>query len=998
MQPIQPNAKTEKRTALEIRLFGGFDVRIAGEPMPPLRYRKEQGLLALLVLRHDRDVPRDWLAATFWPDNEESQALFYLRKSLSNLRKALGAEAARLQSPTTRTLRFDLSDAFADVAAFDHAMAGAGSGANSSRESRLQEAVEWYQGALLPNCMDEWIQPERDARAQSFLAALETLANCAIEQGDAVVAVRRLRRLLAADPYREQAACALMQLLSDSGDRAAVNQVYRELRQILRRDLNLSPAPETETLYQQLTRREMLPPVALPVSAETVSLRHLPVPLSDLIGREQDVAAVVGWLRRCRLVTLTGPGGVGKTRLSIAAADAALSDFADGVWFVDLASLTEPDLLPQTVLQVLNLSADDSQPPMETLANALASRSLLLALDNCEHLMDACAALTHSLLMRCSGLRILATSRQALGVTGEQTYPLASLALPPDEETVLAEKDPFALLDYAGVRLFVERAMQANPLFRLNRRNAESIAQICRHLDGIPLALEMGAARMRSLSPQEILTRLGNRFRLLTTGSRAALPRQQTLRAAIDWSHDLLSEAERAVLRRLSVFAGGWTLDSAEQVCLENEVFDLVAGLVDKSLVQRSGEEENARYRLLETVREYAAERLAESGEAETLRRRHSITFLALAEDAVALLGGAEPEQALARLECENDNLRAALEFCGQGTDADTETGMRLAGTLCGFWLARGDFQEGRRWCSFFLAQPAAPARTCARAVLLQGAGSLAQHQRDDAQAWAYAEESFALFEELGDDVGIAEVRQHLAHQLERRDPQQAERFYRESLATWKALAAHSREANTLHSLGQLARNGGHYPAARKLYGESLTLYRALNHRQNMAIVLHSLAYTDFLEQRYDAARASAEEALRLTQATGNRTWELYHLALLGWVCLAQDDAAGIQVYCEASIRLLRHLGLKAHAAGALECLACLAQLQGQAERGACLAGAASAIREALGVRMDAVILPDYTRRIAALEVLLGQPAFMQAWERGSLMTMEQALLFAQTC
>lgn len=552
---------------LTLRLLRGCDVLVHGKPLPPLRYRRDLWLLMLLVLRHEREVAREELAALLWPDAEERLALYYLRRSLSNLRHALGSEAHRLLTPSPRTLRLDLSDADCDLLAFDAAIAEGKKGRQIHHSSFLEKAVALYRGSLLPDCLEEWVLTERMAREQAYFAALERLAQIAQENKEPVAAVHWLRLLLAADPYRESACHALMQALADCGDMAAVTQVYRDLRLLLRRDLNAEPAAETQALYRHLQTRETRPATFSLVSDAPVELsRRLPVPLTDLIGREEEREEVCGWLNKNRLVTLVGAGGVGKTRLALAVAEQMSGQFADGVWFVDLAPVNDPALLTQTVLRTLSLREASHSTAEEMLEQALAARTLLLVLDNCEHLLQACAEFTHRLLSARTGLRILATSREALGLTGEQVYRVPSLALPPLEQ-IEREKAASSLLEYDAVRLFVERARQVNPSFRLHRDNAALIVETCHRLDGIPLAMEMAAARVKSLSMAQIAARLDDRFHLLTGGSRASLPRQRTLQAAVDWSFDLLTDQERALFRRVSVFAGNWSLEAAEAVC-----------------------------------------------------------------------------------------------------------------------------------------------------------------------------------------------------------------------------------------------------------------------------------------------------------------------------------------------------------------------------------------------------------------------------------------------
>lgn len=754
---------------------------VKGEPLPPLRYRKDLWLLAYLTLHRDRPLPRQEIAALFWPDAGESQALYSLRRSLTNLRRALGPEASRLVAPSPSTVRLDLTDAACDLLAFDAACARAAGPADAADpEESLRQAVRLYGGPLLPDCREEWAHAERGAREQSYLSALERLARITQEKGQPAEAAGWLRLLLATDPYRETASQSLMQALADCGDRAAVTQVYRDLHLRLGRDLNASPASETVALYESLlarpARTAVLPPAAPPVGPP----RHLPVPLTDLLGRKSAVAEVGTGLDRSRLVTLLGQGGVGKTRLAIAAADAALLRFPDGVWFVGLAALTDPAYVAETTAKTLSAPQQAGQSVEEDLIAFLTGRSLLLVLDNCEHLLHSCAMLVDRLLSACPGLRILATSRQTLGITGEQVYQVPSLALPPsaafDENAARAsnlsslstEKNPAFLQEYAGIELFVQRAVQANPLFRLDRRNAATVCQICFHLDGIPLAIELAAVRLRSLSVGDIASRLSDRFRLLTGGSRSALPRQQTLRSLIDWSYDLLNEAEKAVFCRLSVFAGGWTLEAAEAVCAGGvveawEVLDLLTSLCDKSLAVPEPTGTTTRYQFLETVREYSRDRLFESGDVEAVRRLHRAYFVALAEAAEPHLTGPEQVSWLNRLEAEHDNLRAVLDACAapevnsdakaaNGEEGSAESGLRLVGALAWFWYTRGYLSEGRERGT--RALEAAPERVPGkgqgqelqrfRAKALSGVGSMSRSQGDYVASRRLFEESLS--------------------------------------------------------------------------------------------------------------------------------------------------------------------------------------------------------------------------------------------------------------
>ncbi len=556
---------SSEAAALDIRLFGPIEVRVQGQPLGPLRSpRAGQSLLALLVLRHDRETERSWLAGTLWPESLQGQSLYNLSRNLTALRHALDSQSARLLSPSSRSLRLDLTNAWVDVLAFDAAI-------ERGDASSLEQAVTLYRGPLLEGCLEEWVLPEREAREQAYMQALETLAARAREGGEAITAAQYLRRVVGIDPLRESVQRSLMQALADAGDYAAAVLVYRDLRLRLHQELKAEPAPQTTALFQQLRAsarcRAQAAVVTQPKTPAAPPPRRLPRPLSGLIGREREIEEIASSLAAMRLLTLTGPGGVGKTRLAIAVAEAVAEEYPDGVFFVDLAPLANPDLIAQAVASALEVREQPGTPLPEMLHNHLQTKALLLVLDNCEHLLSACASLVGDLLQHCGRLRILATSRQSLGIIGELVWSVPSLSVPDRRPASTEEKDAVsALMAYEGVQLFVARAGLVRPAFRLTSQNAAAVGQICRQLDGIPLALELAAARLKALSVEQVASRLEEGFSLLTGGSRTALPRQQTLKAALDWSYHLLTEPERTLLRRLYIFAGGWTLDAAEEV------------------------------------------------------------------------------------------------------------------------------------------------------------------------------------------------------------------------------------------------------------------------------------------------------------------------------------------------------------------------------------------------------------------------------------------------
>lgn len=1031
------NAKSGTTTC-EVRLFGGFDVRVDGNPLPSLRSRREQWLLALLVLRQDRDTAREWLATTLWPDSDEKQALFYLRKSLSNLRQALGTEAARLLSPTPRTVRLDVTGALVDAVAFDNALKRV-PGADDPTPL-LQEAVTLYRGPLLPDCLEEWAVIERNQREQAYLTALESLAVRFQAQGDPATAVHWLRLLTAADPYRENAYRSLMQALADCGDLAAVTVVYQELRSRLRQELNAAPSPETETLYRQVRQQERQPVAPAPPITPGASRRHLPVPLSDLIGRQNEIAEVLDWLEHRRLVTLLGAGGIGKTRLAIAAAEAVLPRFEQGAWFVDLAALSDVGLVPQATAKALGVAEEPGRLLSETLADSLAPRSLLLVLDNCEHLLEACGTLAYDLLSACPGLRILATSRQALDVMGEQVYRVPSLLVPPHGEDGPSELDTQRLMEYEAVRLFVERAVRVSSGFRLTPRNASAVVEICRQLDGIPLAIEMAAVRLRSLSVSEVNARLEDRFRLLTSGNRGVLPRHQTLRAAIDWSYDQLFETERGLLRRLAVFAGGWTWDTAEAVCADSllpgeDIQDLLSGLADKSLVVAEAREEATRYRLLETVRQYAWDRLEESAETGAVRTRHRDYFVALAEKSEPQLRGPEQAHYAAILEEERDNLRTALAFCLDTPDG-AEPGLRLGQTLWRFWADRGYLHEGQEHLLRVLGHAKTLPLSELHADVLYGAGILTYLKSDYAASIALHEECLAVSRALGYQRGIAMALNGLGTAaIEQSDYTAARTYYEEGVAIQRALGNKPGIAMTLVNIGRIATQQGDYAKAhavleeslsisrelgdahgiarslyllgivahdegdpvlcRALVEESLAMRRELGHRPGIAEALSVLAAVVDKTGEFDYARALHEEALATHRAVGNKWGLAAGLLNFGSFMKLQGDNTAALSLSREGLALFAELRDKRAIAEALEAIASLSPKNQDGVYSARLWGAASALRDSTGAVKQAIRRPEMERDQAGVREAMGETAFTAAWDQGRALPVEEAIAYA---
>jgi predicted ATPase/class 3 adenylate cyclase len=722
---------------------------------------------------------------------------------------------------------------------------------------------------------------------------------------------------------------------------------------------------------------------------------NLPIQLTSFIGREREMREVKALLTQTRLLTLTGSGGCGKTRLALHVAADLLEDYPDGVWFIDLSVLTDPALVPGTVVATLGIHEEPGRPALTTLAEALKPRTLLLILDNCEHLVGACAQLAETLLQTCPNLRIVATSREALGIAGEVAWRVPSLSLPQPHELAQADS-PARITQYEAIRLFIERAEAASSDFRVTPHNLGAMVQICQRLDGIPLAIELAAARVKALSVEQIASRLDDRFRLLTGGSRTALPRQQTLRAMMDWSYELLTERERMLFRRLSAFAGGFTLEAAEAVCPDEqipsyEIVDLLTNLVSKSLVVFRDEE--ARYKLLETVRQYARDKLLETGEAARVRDRHRDWFVAFAERAESALQGPDQALWLKRLETEHDNLRAALEW----SSADAEMGLRLASALWPFWYLRGYVSEGREWLKQFL-EKAAGAPSPLRAKALYGASMLARAQDDYLQATALLEESLELYRAAKDKRGVASALGNLGViAFARGDYARATHLHEESLEHFRELGDRVGMASALSELGNVAMYQGDLAQAEKLLEESLALSRAAQDDQGIALALRRLGAV--LWQKGERARAKAllQESLELYRELGAVPGIASVLNSLGMVALSEGDAPRAGTLLRESLMKYRDVGDKWHIALCMDRLARVAAAQGEWERAARLLGAEEALREAIGAPLPPSEHNGREQTLKHTHEHLGEESFAAAWADGYAMKLDHAIAFALT-
>jgi predicted ATPase/DNA-binding CsgD family transcriptional regulator len=691
-----------------------------------------------------------------------------------------------------------------------------------------------------------------------------------------------------------------------------------------------------------------------PPSGDTAQLvkHNIPVSLTSLIGREHDVQAIRALLLRpdIRLLTLTGTAGVGKTRLALEVARELLHDFADGVHLVSLAPISDSALVIPTIVHGIGLAESGSQSLLDLLKTSQRDKHRLLLLDNFEHVIPA-AILLAELLEACPAIKLLVTSREVLRLRAEYQFTVPPLALPDPRHL----PDDQSLAQVPAVQLFLQRAQAIRSDFQLTTDNAAAIAETCIRLDGLPLAIELAAARIKLLTPEALLARLGQRLQMLTSGARDAPARHQTLRNTIEWSYQLLDTQEQRLFQRLSVFAGNWTLEAAEVVCAEEgaetyDVLSVLTQLVNKSLVIVEEQDGEARFRLLETIRHYAHEKLCEAGQVERMCRRHWEWCLRLAEEAEPKLRGMEQAVWLKRLETEHDNLRAAL---GRSLSAgEGEIAARLAGALWQYWLTHGHFSEGRKFLDAILANSSSLSAST-QSKVLHGAGELARFQGDYARAHALHAQRLTLHRTLGDNEGIADA---------------------------------------LNFLGWVAVFQGDPEQATKLMGESLALYRELGSKQGIASSLRCLATAALFRREYKRAAALNEESVTIRRELQDRSYLIYSLCGLALAATFQGDLERAIQTCQEALALSEALGQKNGLAFSMEAMAGIAGAQGQAEQAAILFGAAEALRDTIGTPLPPALRMIYERMMVTVRDKLGEEVFQVALAEGRTMTPEQAL------
>lgn len=737
-------------------------------------------------------------------------------------------------------------------------------------------------------------------------------------------------------------------------------------------------------------------PALRSISPET---NNLPTQLTSFVGRERELAEAKSRLEAARLLTLIGPGGTGKTRLSIQLGSQLVPGFKDGVWLVEFAPISDPSLVMQTIAFIFDIREIPGTPLKALVHDFLREKHLLLILDNCEHLVEASARIADEILHVAPKVKLIASSREALGINGETIYRVPSLTLP-DQDMVTKE----AAMGCESVQLFVERATAANPKFQLTDENASSVAQVCSRLDGIPLAIELAASRLSVFSPEQIAKRLDDRFRLLTGGSRTALPRQQTLRALIDWSYDLLNEDERALLRRLSVFAGGWTFDAAETICSNVDVFEHLPQLVNKSLVTVNDGGEEPRYFLLETIRQYARDKLLENGEGEGTRNRHLAYYCEMAETARPELMNREHElEWINRLDTEYDNIRAAVQW---GLSNDLSAATKMIYSLTQFMVVTTYASEGYRWGTEALkhvdllagnSQPPSAEHVALRAKLLAGMSTMSFSMGNNKRSGEEAREAIPLLRSIGDERFMAVAMTFLigaSFQTGNIDT---------AIATLSDLQALAEELDDPYIWGLVHGAGSSIEAfvnkdfekANALRSKTEEIMQEHGSRWSYGITMYSSGSFYIMQKQFEKAREKLNIAMQNMQEIGSRRNVIMIKSDLAHVLRHEGNHhQAIPAYQE-TIKEWQRLGHRAAVAHQLECLAFIAKALEQAEKAIKLLGAAEALRQRIEIDMNPLERQEYEMEVADLKANMDGQEFSSVWTEGRSMTMDQAIELA---
>jgi predicted ATPase/DNA-binding SARP family transcriptional activator len=1020
-------------TLFRLEMLGRLVVQRDSRQITRFRTQKTAALLAYLAFYRQRSHPRDFFIELLWPDSA-------LEAARTNLSVALNALRHQLEGPDippgailmADRLQVRLHpDAFTtDVAAFESLLQRAeGETEFEKRISLQRQALDLYQGDLLPGFYEDWILTERDRLRDLYLSTLRKAVKGYAEIREYECAIECSHRMVQADPLREGAYHNLMRLYLAVGRPQDALHQYETLEHLLQKELQISPSAPLRELADKLRAAGLTPRPSLEGKQRERRLREtvsgadhpsaerprpvvkLPFLWTRFFGREEEIARLIEMLLphpppfseaepSHRLVTLTGTGGTGKTRLAVETVRRMSDRFAGGIWFVSLADLSDSRLLGSALAEALDLPRSPATDPLEQATQFLQERhrqgEILLILDNFEQFVESGSQWVEALMAQVPGLCLLVTSRRSLGLPGEREYHVAPLTIPLDGDESQREANAsssgsflLTLMQCPSVALFVDRAQAVSADFGLTARNAKEIAALCRRLEGLPLAIELAAARIRVMTPAQIRESMAHRFDLLVNRRAGKDSRHRSLHAVMEWSFHLLAPPVRRFFARLSVFAGGCTAEAAANACDETSALDYLEQLIIDSLLTTEETPSGIRFRMLETVREFAAEQLAPEGR-EEIERRHALYFhewLMSADDS-----GSEQIAWFGQLDKDLDNVRAALAWSLREVH-EIESGLEIAGALIGYWQARCYFSEGRSWYDRLLER-AEETPTPGLGRALYGAGLLAVRQGDFQAAVSKLKQCLEIVSVLGDKASVALAQNELGGvAFSRGDYEQARFHYEKGLVLARALGKPRRVAVVLGNLANVALTAGEYPSARALQLESLKIRREVNDRFGEAIALHNLGYLAYTEKQLTEARTYYEQSLEIKRELANPYSISITLRGMADVAKAQGDYQAAIAYACESLALARELKARMQLVHILNLLISLVRERGEGEMAARMYGALETARVELDVLLDARDQESYDRGQRDLQVSLGSAVYNAVKTEGKKLSLEQALI-----
>jgi predicted ATPase/DNA-binding SARP family transcriptional activator len=958
-----------------IRLFGA-PAFVFGDPIANTLPKRSLSVLAYLLLHRESQHTRDHIAFELWPDVTEDEARAHLRRAFYTLQLWLPRPEIPWFTADRRHARWNASAPYLlDVEEYEAALRG----------GRLADAADLYTGDLLESVDDEWVVPERERFREMQLDALRRLVTQRRNAGDVAAAIESAEKALKIDPWLEAFVRDVMEMRSLSGDRASALREYRSFEEALKREMNASPEQETTDLFERIRAGDQ--DVQRPAHTRAFS-NNLPAELTPLVGRQRDVELLGTALKSYRLITVVGSAGIGKSRLALRVGAVATEHYPDGVWLVELASISSDTFIPSAIASALNIHESRHKMLYESILRTLDGRRALLIFDNCEHLVTAAAQFAEELLRHCPNLQVIITSSQPLNVEGEFVYRLSSLAFPADCAGLTAEQ----ALQFSAVELFVQRACAAYHTFELTDPNAPAVGEICKRLDGIALAIELAAARVRVLNPSRLNEGLKARFRLLTSGSRTGLPRHQTLRALLDWSYGLLDEHECAVLRRLAIFAGSFSLDAAAAVCSDGvsddvDVLTTLASLVEKSLVVAEVGDLADRYRLLESTRVYLVQKLDELGERDAVAQKAAMYYRSFAERTDRDFHKTPQAAWFSSVAQEHENIRAALVWAiTEGHDP--LLGAVIAGRLTRYWYDCGRPQEGLYWIDGAIAavdeqqHPDVAGRLhLARAVLSEGREKLASGKT-----------ACALLEVVDDQRALAYALRQCALAMEIDDRLEAEELCRRAADLMKTAGDMGGLAIALNTLASFIARGGDFTTARSMHEQALSI--AKGYGAEYAVMHAQLCLADMEYQHGDYEKAVARVEDALSHVDASRTAELaanFCCDLAAYrIALGQYPRAATDVL--KALAILRNAHNNYQVAVALQHVALIEAMSGNASTAARLVGYVDAYLAAHSIRRQSKELGERERLEATLRSQLAESAYEALLREGAALSEEEAI------